>query len=77
MSVTSEHFQILVYSLSRLFGGKPMFSENAKRMARDPTTTSDLEISLPPGERAPFRIVPLPQERHNVGVTSASERTRT
>ena len=53
-----------------------MFSENAKSMARDPTTTSDLKFSLPPGERAPFRIVPLPQERHNVGVTSASERTR-
>jgi hypothetical protein len=39
-----------------------MFSESAKRVAREPTTTSDLKFALPPGERTPFGIFLSPQE---------------
>ena len=40
-----------------------MFLESAKRMAREPTTPSDLKFALPPGERTPFRVFLPPQER--------------
>jgi hypothetical protein len=39
-----------------------MFSESAKRVAREPTTPSDLKFALPLGERTPFRVFLPPQE---------------
>jgi hypothetical protein len=72
-----ELIQNFAYSLLRRLERKPIFSENAKQVIREPTTISGLKLALPPNkEPAPVRIVLPPQERHNVGATTTSERTR-